>query len=62
MTLSRKGLYETLSTNDTQHNNDLPLCLVSRFIYSYAEYHYTEYRYAECPYDERRYAVCQHSA
>jgi len=43
----------TLSTNDTQHNNALPLhrvswCWSSRFIYHYAECHYAECRYAEC--------------
>ncbi len=32
------------------------LCLVSRFIYRYAECHYAEGRYAQCHYAECRYA------
>ncbi len=52
MTLSMKGLYATVSINNTQHNNTLPLCLVSlswvsRFIYYYAECHCAECCYAE---------------
>jgi hypothetical protein len=43
----------TLSINDTQHNNALPLCWVSQFINCYAEC-----RYAECCYSECRYAEC----
>jgi hypothetical protein len=41
-----------LSKSDAQHNNALPLCWVSHFIYCYAECHYAEYRYAECHYAE----------
>ncbi len=48
MTLSTKKLYVTLSLNDIQHNNALPLCSVSHFIYYYAECHYAECRYADC--------------
>ncbi len=47
MTLCIKG-YVTLSVNDTQHNNALPLCCMSRFIHYYAERHDAECRYAEC--------------
>ena len=41
----REGLicdshHVTVSLNDTQHNNALPLCWVSHFIYHYAECRY----------------------
>ncbi len=47
MTPSIKGLQKTLSINDTQYNNDLPLCWVllrwlSNFMYHYAGFHYAE--------------------
>jgi hypothetical protein len=45
-TLSIKGLYVTLSINDTEHNTALRYTL--HFIYWYAECHYAKYRYAEC--------------
>jgi len=35
-------------TRDAQHNNALPLCWVSRFVYCYAECHYAECRSAGC--------------
>jgi hypothetical protein len=43
----------TLSINDTQHNNALPLCWVSlcwvsHFIHCYAECHCTKCSYADC--------------
>jgi len=49
----------TPSINDTQHNNDLPLCWlslcwVSGFIYYYAECHYAECCNAECHFAEWR--------
>jgi hypothetical protein len=42
------------------------LCLVSCFIYGYAECHYAECHYAEChyaecSYAENRYAECRHA-
>ncbi len=33
-----------LGINGIKHNNALPLCWVSHFIYFYAEYHYAEWR------------------
>jgi len=69
-TLSMKGLCVTLSTHNTksdiQHNNGLPLCRVSLFIYDYAEFQYAESYsechyaecYSECLYAERLYAEC----
>ncbi len=52
----------TLSINNTQHNNALPLCWVwscwvLRFIPSYAECRYAECHYAECHYAECRRAL-----
>ncbi len=44
----------TLSKSDTQHNNALPLCWVSHFIYCYAECHYAECHSAWCRYAESR--------
>ncbi len=42
----------TLRHSDTQYNNALTLCCVSRLIYCYAECNaecrYAEYHYAEC--------------
>jgi len=48
MTVSIKGFYVTLSINDTQHNNALPLCWVSFYYYNYPECHYAECHYTEC--------------
>jgi hypothetical protein len=47
----------TLSINETQHNNPLPLycCAECR----YADCRYAECRYAECRYAECRYAECR---
>ncbi len=42
LTLSTKGLFATLSINDTQHSSTLQLCWVSCFIYCYAQCHYAE--------------------
>jgi hypothetical protein len=39
----------------------MSLCLVSRFIYCYAECHYAECRYAGCRYAECRYARCRYA-
>jgi len=36
-TLSIRGLFVTVSINDTEHNNALLLCWVSHFIYYFAE-------------------------
>jgi hypothetical protein len=44
---------------DTQHNNTMSLCSVSRFIYCYAECRYAECRYAEGRYAECHYAECR---
>jgi hypothetical protein len=52
-----KDLYVTLSISDTQQNNILPLCRVSRFIYYCAEFCYAQCRYAKCRYAECRYAA-----
>jgi hypothetical protein len=60
---SIKGLFVTLSINDTQHNNNLyrvPLCSVSCFIYCLVECHYAKCRYAECHYAECHYAYCHY--
>jgi hypothetical protein len=60
MTLSIKGLYVTISINDTQHINSL----------QYAVCHYAECRvlfvvmlcrFAECRYTECRYAECRYT-
>ncbi len=48
MPLSIKGLYVTLSIDDTQHAYALPLCSVSHFMYYYAECHYADFHYADC--------------
>ncbi len=53
MTLSIKGLHVALSMNDTQHINAPLLCLLSGFIYYYAECLYNE-----CYYVESLYAEC----
>jgi hypothetical protein len=50
MILCIRGLFETLSINDTQHINALSLCWVSlcwvsRFIDCYAEHHVAEWKY-----------------
>jgi len=47
----------TLSIIDIEHNNDLPLCLESHYVYNYDECHYAECRYAGCHYAERRGAI-----
>jgi hypothetical protein len=47
----------TLSINDTQHNNNLPLCRVSRLIADYAECHYAQCSYVECRFAEDRGAL-----
>jgi hypothetical protein len=57
MTLGKKGLFVSLSVNDTQ-NNDTAITLIVvmlnvAFYYFYAECHYAERHYAEC-----RYADC----
>jgi hypothetical protein len=39
----------------------VPLCLVSQFIYCYAECHYAVCRYAECNYAECHYAKCRYA-
>jgi hypothetical protein len=41
-TLSKRGLYVTLSICDSQNNNALLLCLSVAFYYYYAEWHYAE--------------------
>ncbi len=48
-----KGIFTTLSINDNQQNNTLPICCVSHFVNCCAEC-----RYAECHYPECHYAVC----
>jgi hypothetical protein len=53
-TLSIKGLI-----GFTQRNDTLPLCLVSHFIYCYAEFRYAECHCAECHYAECHYAECR---
>ncbi len=74
MTLSIEAYFVTLSTNDndTQHNNNLPLCWASicpvkHFICFYAECHYAEccsaeFCYAECYYAEFHYAEFRDTA
>ncbi len=55
MTFSIKGIYGTISTNDTQNNSNLyqeqlcwvALCWVLQFIFCYAECLYAECHYAE---------------
>ncbi len=69
-----QAYFVTLSINNTQHNNNLPLCWVWHFIHfytayhyaeclyaesHYAESHYAESHYAECHYAESRYAECR---
>jgi hypothetical protein len=61
MALGIRDLFVTKSINDTRHNNALPLCLQTRFIYDYAECHYAECHYAECHYAECHYAECHYA-
>jgi hypothetical protein len=73
LTLSIEAYFVTLSTNDndTQHNNNLPLCwasicTVKHFICFYAECHYAEccsaeFCYAECYYAKCYYAECYYA-
>ncbi len=50
MTLSIKAYFVTLSINETQYNNNLPLYSVSSFIHCYADCHNAEWHYAESLY------------
>jgi len=50
--------YMKLSIIDTQHNNAVPLCWVSRFICCYDECHYAECRYSLCHYAKCRGTKC----
>jgi hypothetical protein len=54
MTLSIKGLYVTLSINDTQRKKQ---CHYAEC--RYAEYHVLANYYAECHYNEWHYAECR---
>ncbi len=49
ITINKRNTYnDDIQLNDTQHNNDMPLCLVWHFVYYLAECRHVECRYAEC--------------
>ncbi len=52
-----KGLYETLSINNTLCR--VPLCWVPRVICCYAECRFAECHFAECRFAECRFAECR---